>query len=596
MRRHGSGSRDHGQRRGGAAGIAAQSRARGPVAAGAIDRARYRTIRRFLVRSLLHAVWWDLVLNRTGLRRFRRSPTERWAGIAARYSELAVRLGGVLIKLGQFLSTRVDLLPPEVTRELADLQDHVPPVPLAEIRTTIEEALGTDIDTSFAWLDSTPVGAASLAQVHAARLHSGEEVVIKVLRPRIHELVATDLAAFRQATRWLRLSRAIQRRVDIAWIEREFTAVTQRELDLEAEGRSIERFASDFANDPSVKVPAVFWSHTAGKVLTMENVAGIKITDIAGLEAAGIWPPAVAKKVYAIYMRQLFETWFVHADPHPGNLFVRPVRRLCSDGACPGEGASGPEPEVEIAFVDFGMVTEIPERLRAALREFAIGLATQDARRCVESYVAAGSLLPGADIERLIEAHEEIFHRLWGVPLGEMRDAAMAEAQGMLSEYRDLLLSAPIQLQADMLFATRAVGLLAGLCTTLDPEFEPWTETIPFAERFAREQSATSIPKLLEELGSGVRGLIRMPSKLDRLMDRIDRGSLGIETSLSGQARRSVERLERAVSRLSWTVAGAALLVSGSILTSTGGSGLAMAPWLLAGAGICGLIALLARP
>jgi predicted unusual protein kinase regulating ubiquinone biosynthesis (AarF/ABC1/UbiB family) len=287
----------------------------------------------------------------------------------------------------------------------------------------------------------------------------------------------------------------------------------------------------------------------------------------------------VAKRLYAIYMRQLFETHFVHADPHPGNLFVRPL-----------ETGSG---EHEIAFVDFGMVTEIPERLRSALREFAIGLATRDARRMVESYVAAGSLLPDADIDRLVEAHDRILQHLWGVPLGAMRDVALSEAQEILTEYRDLLLSAPIQLQADMLFASRSVGLLAGLCTTLDPAFEPWSETVPFAERFAREQRSSSLPEMLDHVGKIMQGLIRLPTQVERILNRADHGTLGVQMLLGTDARSRVQGLERAVDRLSWMVGAGALLVSGAVLTAAGSS--TVPRWLFAGAAISALIGLLKR-
>ena len=145
------------------------------------------------------------------------------------------------------------------------------------------------------------------------------------------------------------------------------------------------------------------------------------------------------------------------------------------------------------------MMTEIPERLRQAMREFAIGLGTRNARRIVQSYVTAGSLLPHADVERLVEAHQALLDRFWGVRLGEMHELAMNEAHGFAVEFRDLIFSAPIQLQADMLFSLRAVGLLAGLSTSLDPEFDPWIETVPYAERFAREERLGKWRERLEE-------------------------------------------------------------------------------------------------
>ena len=236
-------------------------------------------------------------------------------------------MGGVLIKLGQFLSARVDILPPEVTNELAGLQDEVPPAPFEAVAAEVEESLGQPLDELFTHFERKPLGAASLAQVHAARLPTGEEVVVKVLRPGIDVLVATDLAAFSRAVRWLKLSSSVRQRVDVSWIEREFAAVTRRELDLVTEGRSAERFAEDFAQDPGVVVPRVYWSHTGPRALTLDNVAAVKISDLAALDREGVDRREVARRVYGLYMRQFFITHFVHADPHPGNLFVRPLAR-----------------------------------------------------------------------------------------------------------------------------------------------------------------------------------------------------------------------------------------------------------------------------
>ncbi len=555
-----------------------------------IDRSRYRRVRRFFLRTLLHALWWDVVMVRPGLRRLRPPALERWRRIARSYRDLAVELGGVMIKLGQFLSSRVDVLPPEITDELAALQDEVPPEDHRAVVAQIEADFGCPLGELFSRFDDQPMGAASLAQVHAARTVDGDEVVVKALRPGIEVLVETDLAAFAQATRWLRLWRGVRQRVDVAWLEREFRTVTRSELDLVAEGRNAERFAQDFADDPGVVVPRIFWAHTATRTLTMENVAAIKVGDPAAIAAAGIDRRQVAKRLYGLYMRQFFVTHFVHADPHPGNIFIHP--------ADTGDGASGGSSEAReqgfrVAFVDFGMMTEIPERLRQALRQFAIGLGTRDARRIVDSYAAAGTLLPGADLDRLVAAHQAVLDRFWGIPLAELRDAALGEAPRMMVEFRDLLLQAPIQLQADMLFAMRAVGLLAGLATRLDHDFDPWAETIPYAKSFAREEQLGRGLAWLEQLGRGLQALVRLPAQVDRLLDRAERGKLGIQTSFSPDSRRLLGRLERAVDRLSWTVAAAALLVSGVLLHTAGD--IRISRWLLGAAAAAAGIGMLRR-
>ena len=169
-----------------------------------IDPSRYRKVRWFFAKALLHVIWWDIILNRPLMRWFRKPLSQRWQKIACRYRALALEMGGVLIKLGQFLSIRVDILPPEVTGELVGLQDEIPPETFLEILAQIEEDFGKSVSEIFSWIAPKPLGATSLAQAHLARLETGQEVVVKVLRPRINILVETDLAAIAWAIGWIK--------------------------------------------------------------------------------------------------------------------------------------------------------------------------------------------------------------------------------------------------------------------------------------------------------------------------------------------------------------------------------------------------------
>ena len=531
-----------------------------------IDFRRYRKVRRFVARTFLHVVWWDVILNVPGLGRLRRPAIERYQMIARRYRSLAGEMGGVLIKVGQFLSTRVDILPPEITRELAGLQDEVPPERFDAVTRQIEEDFGRPLAEIFTWIGPETIGAASLAQVHRARLPNGQNAVVKVLRPGIDVLVETDLAAVRLATRLLKFSKTIRRRVDLDRLGAEVTDTTRAELDLQAEGHNAETFAANFDGDDRVYLPKVFWEWSARRTLALEDVGWIKIADLAALERAGIRRSEVARDLYRIYLRQIFEHYFVHADPHPGNLFVRPLTVGDEAPFAPGDTA-GPPPAGEarpfqIAFVDFGMVAVIPERLRNALREYAIGLGTRDAARLVHSYVAAGVLLPGADLRRLEEVHEELFARFWGVSIGSLRDTAFSEAQYFFREYRDLLYELPFQVQVDLLFASRAVGLLAGLATSLDPEFDPWAETLPFAEKLAAEELRQGWRGFLREGLAQLQILLSLPRRLDSVLSRAERGALTFQAALTPDSRKMVQRLERSIHRLSWMVVSAALLIA----------------------------------
>lgn len=541
-----------------------------PVAPALIDRQRYKKVRWFFAKAFLHVIWWDIFLNRPVLRWFRTPPLPRWQQIAHRFRYLAVEMGGVLIKLGQFLSIRVDVLPPEVTGELAGLQDEIPPESFEAIAAQLEADFGRPLANIFAWFDPHPLGAASLAQAHRARLASGEAVVVKVLRPGIYRLVETDLTAIALAIRWLKFYKRISARVDLDWLAQEFSTITRRELDLKAEADNAARFARDFADDPHVYIPKVYPECSAACALTLENVGYIKIADLPGLEAAGISRAEVAKKFYNIYMEQIFVTNFVHADPHPGNVFIRPLRHpdeaesteFLPDDPVPHR----PNRPFQVVFVDFGMVAVIPERLRAALREYAIGVGTRDAHRMVQAYADAGVLLPGADMKRLEQATADMFKRVWGVRMGQFKDLAETELRYFVREYRDIVYEAPFQFQADMLFVVRAVGILSGMATNLDPNFDPWAETIPFAERLAKDELQRNWSGWLQEVVAIGQLLFKLPGQVDDLLALARRGNLVVQTALAPDTRKALDRLESAANRLGWMVAAGALLLAGANL------------------------------
>jgi predicted unusual protein kinase regulating ubiquinone biosynthesis (AarF/ABC1/UbiB family) len=552
-----------------------------------IDPHRYRKVRWFFARAFIHVIWWDIILNRPILHWLRTPPLPRWQKIARRFRELAVEMGGVLIKLGQFLSIRVDILPSEVTRELAGLQDEIPPAPFDQVLVQLEADFGRPISTLFAWIAPTPLGAASLAQAHLARLPSGQEVVVKVLRPGIDILVETDLAAIALAIRWLKFYKRVSQRVDLDWLSQEFTTVTRNELDLKAEGQNAERFARDFANEPQLYIPKIYWDYSAPRTLTLENVGYIKIGDLAAIETAGISRAALAKKFYNLYMEQIFVTNFVHADPHPGKVFVRPLPHPEEAGRDPFQPNQAIPHKAgrpfQIVFVDFGMVVAIPERLRAALREYAIGVGTRDAYRVVKAYDDAGVLLPGADLKRLEEATADMLSRIWGIRMGQVADLAAAEMRYFMREYRDLVYEAPFQFPVDLLFTFRAVGILSGMATNLDPNFDPWSETIPFAERLAKDELQKNWRGWLEEAAALGRLLLKLPPQLDRLLTETERGNLVIQTALTPAARKTLKNLEQSINRLAWILLAVGLLLAGVNLY-TAPTGHTLAPWLLTSA------------
>jgi predicted unusual protein kinase regulating ubiquinone biosynthesis (AarF/ABC1/UbiB family) len=575
-----------------------------------LDRRRYLRVVRFLAGVFAHLVVWDVAVRRVWSPLARGSADRRWRGLARRYRALAVSQGGLLIKMGQFMSIRVDVLPAAVTTELSGLQDEVPPEPFEALRGVIEESFGAPLGDVFAGVETAPLGAASLAQVHRARLPDGRAVVVKVQRPRIARLVETDLAAFRFGVRLLRRLGWIRRRADLDRLYDEFARTTRAELDFVAEGHHAETFARLFAGDPTVDVPSVYWTHTRERVLTLAEVTGIKISDLPALEAAGVDRRAVASKLVDTYFQQVFVHNFVHADPHPGNLFVVPAAHA------PGAPIDA-STSFRLAFVDFGMVAVVPERVRAHLREVLIGLATRDPARIVRAYDGAGLFLPGADLRRIEQAQAVLFDRFWGVRMGALQQLALSEVRALMSEFADLLREMPFQLPADLLFVGRAVGILSGLATSLDPEFDLWAALAPFARQLAggpapdaEEDRTRHLPfiegwQALEArlralagatgmLEAPAQALLAIPGGVERVLREAGTGQLTLRHELGPDLEGEVQRWRNLARNLAWSVVIAGVLVAGAIVRAAEGAG-SVSNLMLVGGGLALVVLLLRR-
>jgi predicted unusual protein kinase regulating ubiquinone biosynthesis (AarF/ABC1/UbiB family) len=510
-----------------------------------IDRRRYRRITGFFGRMIAALVWWEVVVRRVaGERAVKRNRSVRLRRYARDFRALATGMGGVMIKLGQFISARVDVLPEEITSELAGLQDEVPPADLDGIRALIGEELGPP-DEIFAWFDSDVQAAASLGQVYRARLHGGEEVIVKVQRPGIEDLVATDLAALRVVARWAMRYRPIRRRADVPALLEEFARTLWDELDYLAEADNAERFGELFADTPGVYIPAVYHATTTRRVLTLEDVTTIKIMDYAAIDRAGVSRKAVSRHLFDLYMTMIFEFGFFHADPHPGNLFVYPLPPEADAQLAISDGG---EP-FYIVFVDFGMVGRITDRVRAGLREALIGIATRDTGRVLRAYQMLDVLLPGADLERLEQAEQIMFDRVWGMDMRQMTRMAHSEMHEMVREFRDVMYEMPFQVPQDFIYLGRAVGILAGMCTGLDPDFNPWLAIAPYGQRLLEEELRSDPGAWLGEALDLVRVTLGLPRLADDVLSQARRGELQVRIAPDQPLQRQIDRLERAVNR-----------------------------------------------
>ena len=526
---------------------------------GTMHRARYRRILAFAARVFVQVWWFELVLPRIGLIRLAdRGRNERMLRLARRFRDLAVDLGGLMIKVGQFLSSRLDVLPPEMTAELADLQDEVPAVAFAEIRASAESELGMPLERAFASFDETPLAAASLGQAHRATLAATDaadtgldRVVVKVQRPGIDEIVAVDLSALRRVARWAQRVRMVRDRVDAPALVEEFAQTCREEIDYLHEAANAERFAENFADDPRVASPAVVWERTTRKVLTLEDVTAIKINDTDALRAAGIDPAEVAQVFGDVMLDQVFTHSFVHADPHPGNVFVTPV-----------EGDAGGHPW-RLTFIDFGMMAEVPDSIRAGLRTLVIAVAGRDSHGLVTAAQQIGVLLPSARTAELERALTVLFARFGGMGFNELRDVDPRELTDFGVEFGETMRSLPVQFPERMLLLIRAVSLTSGLCSALDPAFNIWEPVEPYAARLLRDESGGLLKDVGAQTVSNLGSLWRLPARLDSTLDRLDAGSLTFDiSSLENRLDRIIRVAHRAVSAVLF----GGLLIGGILL------------------------------
>jgi predicted unusual protein kinase regulating ubiquinone biosynthesis (AarF/ABC1/UbiB family) len=527
-------------------------------------RARYRRILRFAALYLVQAWWYELFLPRVGLARVAaRSRPARLQRIAQHFHLLAVDLGGLMIKVGQFMSSRLDVLPPEITKELEGLQDEVPPVPFLGIRALAEAELRVTLDQAFSFIEEAPLAAASLGQVHRARLSEDDaaetgllDVVVKIQRPGIREIIDVDLRALRRVAGWLSRVRLVSDRVDMPALVEEFALTSLEEIDYLHEAANAERFAENFADDARVSVPELVWERTTRRVLTMQDVTAIKINDVEGLRAASIDPSEVANEFAAVMFDQLFVNGYFHADPHPGNIFVTPL-----DGG--GVGADSARRAWKFTFVDFGMMGEVPDALRQGLRKLLIAAASRDGKGMVDGIREVGVLLPSADTAELERAMTKLFARFGGMGFAELQDVDPREFRAFAVEFGDVVRSLPFQLPENFLLIVRAMSLTSGMCSSLDPSFNIWNAVEPYSAQLIRTEGGNLAQAFAKQTVSVAGIIARLPQRLDNLTTRIEEGTISVQTPRLDRRLSSLERTgRRVISAILFT----GLLVGGILL------------------------------
>ncbi len=443
--------------------------------AAAPSRAPRGFLRRFVPMTATVAGIW---LRWRWLRLLRRLRQDELAERTARFHEgaatamvhRAVRQQGLIIKSCQFLGSRADILRDEYVRILSLLQDAVPPRPWPEMRALIESELGGPVEELYAAFDPQPVAAASLAQVYRARLHDGSDVAVKVQYPGIGPIVGTDLRTIRfLAAVWARIESTIDFRPLVAELERN----APEELDFVHEGRAAEDIAALFADRDDVAVPAIHWALSTRRVLTMEYLDGIKITNLDELEAAGIRPPEVSATLIDLYNNMVLRYGVFHADPHPGNLLVLPA----SEGR-----------RWRVGLVDFGLTKRLEERFRQEMIVLTSAIISQRPELVSASMQGMGF--------RTREHDDQTYYELGEAFLGEvLRSGRPYADQELFAEInvrlsRVLRANPLVDVPGDVVLVARVMGLLSGLGRALNSETDLIESLVPFLEaESAREAS-----------------------------------------------------------------------------------------------------------
>lgn len=456
--------------------------------------------------------------------------------LPAHFRQALEELGPTFVKLGQVLSTRPDLLPPSYVAELSKLQNAVPPVPWEAIRDAITQELGRQPEEVFASIDPEPLGAASLGQVHAATLADGTEVVIKVQRPNIQPTIATDLEILQA------LAPAAQRTPegkihDFVAEADDFAYTLNNELDYRLEGRNADRFRANFAAEPLLYVPHVYWEYTTPRVLVLERIRGVKIDNVAAVEEAGYDRHQVAVNAARMVLKEVLEDGYFHADVHPGNFVVMP-----------GE---------VIGVMDFGKMGTLSDRDRYDAIGFYVAVMSVDPDGIVDVLVRMGAVDYEVDRKGFTRDIERVLQRYYDVSMGDIRIQGLADViMPIINRYH-------VRLPSNFGLLLQTLGMMQGIALTLDPSFDVWAFSEKYVRRVTRRlaRPRRGWGQSLLRQGQEWNDLIaNLPRIGNRLIEKAERGEL-LQIGLKDTAP-LMKQVDRLTTRLALSLLLAALTIS----------------------------------
>jgi len=450
-------------------------------------------------------------------------------------------LGPTFIKLGQLLSTRPDVLDKAYIHEFSKLQDKVPAVSFEEINAQIQRELGYPAEELFAEFSTKPLAAASIAQVHRGKLKSGEEVVFKVRRPGIVKIVETDIDVL------MGLAYLIEQHVptvalyDPVGLVKEFRRSIMRELNFTREGRTVDRFAVNFAESETVYTPKIFWDYTGDIVLTMEYVDGIKISALEELTAQGYDLKEIARRGADAFLKQVLDFGLFHADPHPGNVFILPDQIIC--------------------MLDYGMVGRLGQDLKDQLIDLLQALLNRDVDRIISQLLYSGELTDDSDMKNLRRDLHEFIEDYYDIVLQDIKVGKL------LTEFIEILTHHRIHFPADFMILAKALVIMEGVGRQLDPEFNminhmrPYVNKLVF-ERFSPKNISEQAGRIVQAYGSLAKNL---PQDIKEFVNRLNRNQFKIDLEHRG-LEKLVTDLDRSSNRVSFAVVIGSLIVGSSLV------------------------------
>jgi predicted unusual protein kinase regulating ubiquinone biosynthesis (AarF/ABC1/UbiB family) len=400
-----------------------------------------------------------------------------------------IRLGPTFIKVGQALSTRPDLIRKDFLEELTKLQDQLPPFPTAIAFRIIEQELGRSMNEVYSQISPEPVAAASLGQVYQARLYSGEEVAVKVQRPNLLPTLTLDLYLMRWAASWIAPWLPLNLGHDLTLIVDEFGIKLFEEVDYLNEGRNAEKFATNFRDNPRVKVPSIYWRYSSHHVLTLEWIHGYKLTDTDRIREAGLASDDLIEIGVTSGLQQLLEHGFFHADPHPGNLFA--MAPQCNlEGKNPNSCV-----EAQMAYIDFGMMDQLDEQTKETLVDAVVHLINKDYGDLAKDFVSLGFLTPDIDIQPIVPALEAVFSQAFGESVRDFNFGTITDS------FSELMYEYPFRVPAKFALIIRSLVTQEGLALTINPNFKIVEVAYPYvAKRLLNGESPQLRRRLLEVL------------------------------------------------------------------------------------------------